>query len=155
MAECVRVCAPVSSHCQCVCWQNPGLASFGLASFNRGLFSPAKPVQPCCFSVFDHCKHPSPVASLAPKSHKGISTLKDKLFYTQSSSDRLVFGPTGPSWVICCKTWVTQGEGVLPSSASRSMLVGLLCKLCVISGMLCLNDSVLQLTRYLNPTVWT
>lgn len=48
-----------------------------------------------CLSVLKHSKHPSPVASLAPKEHKRILTLKDKLCYARSSSDRLFFGPTG------------------------------------------------------------
>lgn len=44
---CVWKCVPVSSHCRCVCWQNPGLTSFGLASINGGLCSPAEAVFFC------------------------------------------------------------------------------------------------------------
>lgn len=95
------------------------LAGFlGLASLNRGLFGRVKP--PCCLSVLNHCKHPSPVASLAPNWHKGILTLKDKLFYAPSSSDRPVFGPPQAfSWALRC-----QSRGYTRWGRSQSERVG-------------------------------
>lgn len=83
---CVSVRVPVRTHCQCVCWQNPGLASFGLASFNRGLFGRVSRAVCLLWIIVD--------TRLLPLWHQS-NTKESWLwkFKAQSSPDRLLFGP--------------------------------------------------------------